>query len=164
MGNPQKMEMLVPSVLDRLIDEEPGVSREPAHSRNQVLRELKQALRRDLENLLNTRHSSLCWGPALRELDQSLLNYGLADFTGTGLASPDEREEFCRTLQAVLRQYEPRFKTVQVTLLTNAEPLDRTLRFRIDGLLRVDPAPEPIVFDSMLEPASATFSVKGVNS
>jgi len=46
---------LVPSVLDRLLDDDPGVSREPARNRHQVLRELKQAVRRDLENLLNTR-------------------------------------------------------------------------------------------------------------
>jgi type VI secretion system protein ImpF len=155
--------MLVPSVLDRLLDDEPGVSCEPARNQNQALSDLKLALRRDLENLLNTRHSFLSWGPALQELNQSLLNYGLADFTGSGLASPREREEFCRTLQGVLRQCEPRFKTVKVTPLTNAEPLDRTLRFRIDALLRVKPAPEPVVFDSLLEPASASFAIKGVS-
>jgi type VI secretion system protein ImpF len=163
MADPRKTEMLVPSVLDRLLDDEPGVSREPPRSQHQALRDLKQAVRRDLENLLNTRHSFLRWGPGLAELNQSLLNYGLADFTGAGMASAREREQFCRTLQGVLRQYEPRFKTVQVTPLTNAESLDRTLRFRIDALLRVDPVPEPIVFDSMLEPASAAISIKGVS-
>ena len=42
----------------------------------------------------------------------------------------------------------------------HSESYDRTLRFRIDGLLAVDPAPEPVVFDSQLEPATATFEVK----
>jgi type VI secretion system protein ImpF len=163
MADPRKTEMLVPSVLDRMLDEEPAVSHEAPRSHHQALRDLKQAVRRDLENLLNTRHSFLGWDPALEELNQSLLNYGLADFTGTGLASAREREEFCRTLEGVLRRHEPRFKSVKVTLLTNAEPLDRTLRFRIDALLRVDPVPEPIVFDSVLEPASAAFSIKGVS-
>jgi type VI secretion system protein ImpF len=162
MADPRESQPLVPSVLDRLLDDEPGLSHEPPRGRHQALRELKQAVRRDLENLLNTRHSYLSWAPALKELNQSLLNYGLADVTGTSLGSAKEREEFCRTLQHVLRRCEPRFKTVTVKLLTNAAPLDRTLRFRIDALLRVDPAPEPIVFDSMLEPSSATFVVKGV--
>jgi type VI secretion system protein ImpF len=154
--------LLLPSVLDRLLDDEPAVSKESPRSRHQALRDLKQAVRRDLENLLNTRHSYLSWPPALKELNQSLLNYGLADVTGTGLGAAKDREDFCRVLQGVLRRYEPRFKTVTVKLLGNAAPLDRTLRFRIDALLRVDPAPEPIVFDSMLEPSSATFVVKGV--
>ncbi len=149
-------------MLDRLLDDDPGMFRELPRGRHQALRELKQSVRRDLENLLNTRHSWLRWTPAQKELNQSLLNYGLADVTGTGLGSTQEREEFCRTLQGILRRYEPRFQSVTVRLLGNAAPLDRTLRFRIDALLRIDPTPEPIVFDSMLEPASATFVVKGV--
>ena len=157
MADALENHLLVPSVLDRLLDEETA-----PRGRHQALRDLKLAVRRDLENLLNTRHSFLSWAPALKELNQSLLNYGLADVTGTGLGAAKDREDFCRVLQGVLRRYEPRFKTVKVKLLGNAAPLDRTLRFRIDALLRVDPAPEPIVFDSMLEPSSATFVVKGV--
>jgi type VI secretion system protein ImpF len=162
MARPDDRQLLVPSLLDRLLDDDPAVSHETARSRHQVLRDLKQSVRRDLENLLNTRHSFLSWAPALGELNQSLLNYGLADFTSANLAAAGEREAFCRTLQGILRRCEPRFKSVTVRLLSNAAPLDRTLRFRIDAMLRVEPAPEPIVFDSMLEPASATFSVKGV--
>jgi type VI secretion system protein ImpF len=163
MAMMENTQLLVPSVLDRLLDDDPAVSREAPRSRSQVLRELKQSVRRDLENLLNSRHSYLSWAPALKELNQSLLNYGLSDFTNANLGAAREREEFCRTLQSILRSYEPRFKSVTVRLLTNAQPLDRTLRFRIDALLRVDPAPEPIVFDSMLEPSSAAFAVKGVS-
>jgi type VI secretion system protein ImpF len=48
-----------------------------------------------------------------------------------------------------------------VTLLTNAEPLDRTLRFRIDALLYADPAPEPVVFDSVVQQATGEVEVKG---
>ena len=47
-------QLLTPSVLDRLIDEEPTSTRELPKSRGQVLRDLKQHIRRDLENLLNT--------------------------------------------------------------------------------------------------------------
>jgi type VI secretion system protein ImpF len=163
MPAPDEARTPVTSVLDRLLDHDPGVSREPPRSRHQVLRDLKEAVRRDLENLLNTRHSWLNWRPALKELNQSLLNYGLPDFTGAAMGSAGEREEFCRTLQSVLRRCEPRFQSVTVRQLDNAAPLDRTLRFRIDALLRLDPAPEPITFDSMLEPASATVAVNRVS-
>src|ERR1700722_588495 len=107
MADPLESQQLVPSVLDRLLDDEPTVSREPPRGRHQALRELKQAVRRDLENLLNTRQSFLSGAPALTELNQSLLNYGLADVTGTNLGSAREREDFCRTLQLVLRRGEP---------------------------------------------------------
>ena len=154
---------LVPSILDRLLDDDPGVTREPAKNRHQVLRELKQSVQRDLESLLNTRIRCLEWPPHLTELQRSLVHYGLPEFSGAGLGEAQDRDQICRVLQTVIRQGEPRFKMVQVQLLDNAEPLDRTLRFRIDALLIADPAPEPIVFDSILKPATGDFEVKGVD-
>jgi type VI secretion system protein ImpF len=162
MARQDEPQPLLPSLLDRLLDDEPAVTREPPRGRGQALRDLKQAVRRDLEILLNTRRSFLDWPPALAELQRSLLNYGLPDFSATGLGSARERHDFCRTLQELLERSEPRLKAVSVRPLDNALGLGRTLRFRIDALLRTDPAPEPIVFDSMLEPSSAAFTVKGV--
>jgi len=46
---------LLPSVLDRLLDANPDLSRDPPKSRGQHLAELRQAVRRDLEALLNAR-------------------------------------------------------------------------------------------------------------
>ena len=46
---------LLPSVFDRLIDEDPGNEREAPKPRAQVLRDMKAAVCRDLEYLLNTR-------------------------------------------------------------------------------------------------------------
>jgi type VI secretion system protein ImpF len=152
---------LVPSILDRLIDFDPDVSREAPRSRNQVLRELKQSVRRDLENLLNTKTRCLPWPPHLEELRQSLVNYGIPDFTHAGMASSREREEFCRILQMVIRQHESRMKSVKVSLLENDESLDRTLRFRINAMLQADPAPEPIVFDSSVQLATGDVEIKG---
>jgi type VI secretion system protein ImpF len=152
---------LVPSVLDRLLDDEPDVSREAPRNHNQILADLKQSLRRDLENLLNSRCRCLLWPSDLAELDKSLVNYGVPDITGADLGAAKGREQFCRTVQGVLRQYEPRFKTVTVQMLANPDPLDRTLNFRIDGLLYADPAPEPVVFDSSMKPVTGSFEVKG---
>jgi len=153
---------LVASVLDRLLDNDPDTSREAPRGHNQVLADLKVALRRDLENLLNTRCRCLLWPPDLKELDRSLVNYGVPDITGADLGPAKSRDQFCRNLQGVLRQYEPRFKSVTVQMLTNADPLDRTLNFRIDGLLYADPAPEPVIFDSSMKPVTGSFEVKGV--
>jgi type VI secretion system protein ImpF len=137
------------------------VSREAPASRNQVLREMKQTVRRDLENLLNTKVRCVPWPAHLEELKQSLVNYGITDFTSASMGSNREREEFCRNLQVVIRQHEPRLKSVKVSLIENEEPLDRTLRFRINAMLQADPAPEPIVFDSAVRPVTGDVEVKG---
>jgi type VI secretion system protein ImpF len=152
---------LIPSLLDRLLDFDPEITKEAPPSRHQVLRDMKNSVRRDLENLLNTRRCCVSPDPGLKDLKLSLLNYGLPDFLGLNMGSGKDREEFCRQLQMTIKQFEPRFKTVKVSLLTNAEPLDRTLRFRIDALMYADPAPEAVVFDSSLEPSTGIVQVKG---
>ncbi len=152
---------LVPSVLDRLLDDDPSVTSEPPRNRSQLLREMKLAVRRDIENLLNSRRRNVSLPPRLPELTQSLLTYGVADFSGTGPATSKQREAFCRVLEEIIRLNEPRLLEVRVELAANPEPGDRTLRFRIDALLRADPAPEPVIFDSALEPVSHTFAVQG---
>ncbi len=153
---------LLPSVLDRLIDDDPTARIETPRARTQMLRELKLAVRRDLEHLLNTRRRAVTIPPGYTELKSSLLTYGLADFSGAGPGGGKERDAFCRSIEAVIRQHEPRFLTVTVELASGADPTDRTLRFRIDAVLRADPVPEPVVFDSTMEPSTGTFAVGGV--
>jgi type VI secretion system protein ImpF len=135
------------SLLDRLLDDDPRVRQEKSPNRHQRLRELKQAVRRDLENLLNTRLRNVTWAAHLAELDRSLLNYGLPDFSDVPLRSSADRDRFCRTLEKVIRQHEPRLLEVRVHSTTDSEPVDRIFRFRIDALLRIEPAPEPVAFD-----------------
>jgi type VI secretion system protein ImpF len=154
---------LTPSVLDRLLDDDPSSKLETAKMRTQVLREMKQSLRRDLENLLNTRRRAKPLPGDLDELPVSLVNYGIPDITGADLGSPSKRAEFAAEIERVLRDFEPRFKTVHVQMIPNSETTQRILRFRIEGLLHAEPAPEPIAFDSSLEPATGNVEVKGSN-
>jgi len=152
---------LVPSVLDRLLDDDPAVSTEPPRNRSQLLRELKFSVRRDIESLLNARRRNVSLPSSLPELANSLLTYGVPDFSGTGPSTDDQRDAFCRMLETVIRQGEPRLLRVSVELVGNPDPADRTLKFRIDALLRADPSPEPVIFDSTLEPATHQFAVQG---
>jgi type VI secretion system protein ImpF len=154
-------QLLLPSVLDRLIDHEPEHRHEPPRSRNQLLRDLKQAVRRDLENLLNTRIRFVPWPAELKELRQSMVNYGIPDLTGAPLGTGREREDFRRTVQAVIGIYEPRLKKLSVNLRDQVDPIDRTIRFHIEAVLQAEPAPEPVAFDSTLLLTTGSFEVKG---
>jgi type VI secretion system protein ImpF len=152
---------LVPSVFDRLIDEEPEAGQELPKHRNQILRELKASVRRDLESLLNTRWRCVSWPPDLDQLDLSLVNYGIPDFTGMQFASASARDELRLIIEKVVRKFEPRFKTVKVEIIERSQSLDRTFHFRIDATLYAEPAPEPVVFDTVLEATTGDFEVKG---
>ena len=156
----ENIQSLNPSLLDRLLDDDPAVDKEAPITPQQSLRNLQKSVRRDLEALLNTRRRLATYPAQLKELDKSLVNYGIPDFTGANLSSPDSRAEFVRVIESVIRRYEPRFKSVRATLLDNVEPLDRTLRFRIDVVVYAEPAPENLVFDSALEPVTGSVELK----
>jgi type VI secretion system protein ImpF len=158
------IQSLNPSLLDRLLDDNPGIQQEVTVTPQQSLRNLHQAVRRDLEVLLNTRRRCATYPAHLKELDKSLVNYGIPDFTGANLSSQESRSQFVRVIETVIRRYEPRFKSVRATLLDNVEPLDRTLRFRIDAVVYAEPAPENLVFDSSLEPVTGNVELKDVEN
>lgn len=147
---------LVPSVFDRLLGADSG----GFQTRTQQLRDLKLSVRRDIENLLNTRWRCQSWPPDLDQLDQSLVNYGIPDFTGVVQNQGTFRQELRSIIESVLRKFEPRFKSVRVELIQNPDESDRVLRLRIDALLHVEPAPEPVVFESQLEPTRSEFHVE----
>lgn len=161
MTRVRKDQPLVPSLLDRLIDEQPDQTREPPRIRGQLLHDVRNSIRRDLENLLNTRFRCLSWPEDLTELDQSLANYGIPDVAAANLATESGRRRFLKNVEQTIRHFEPRFKSVRIEFLENADELDRTMRFRIDAMMYAYPAPEPIVFDTAMEPATGEFSVEG---
>lgn len=68
------------SILDRLIDVEPQTPTDIYTTRMQGIRQMKAALRRDLEWLLNTRRIAVPLDESETELANSLYNYGLPDF------------------------------------------------------------------------------------
>jgi len=150
---------LLPSVLDRLLDDEPDRKKEAERPTQQGLRYLRHAMRRDLENLLNTRQPAIEPAPELEELHRSIANFGIPDITGANLASQNARKRLLRAIEGAVRRFEPRFKTVRVSFVEAEDPLDRILRFRIDGMVYAEPLPEAVVFDSAVEPVSRTFEV-----
>ena len=151
---------LLPSVLDRLLDNDPEVRQEPPLAYSQDWQDLHEAVKRDLENLLNTRRRCESWPADWQELEHSLVNYGLPDFMAMNLVTDEGREAFRRLLEEVIRRCELRLDRVKVSLLESTEPLDRTLRFRIEALLRAEPTPESVAFDSALEPVTCNFTLK----
>ena len=154
-------ESIVPSILDRLMDDEPEVSREPLPNRFQNVFQLKKAVARDLEALLNTRQELLEEVPSeFTEVGRSLVTYGLPDFSSFSLLNINDRNRIRRALEQAIATFEPRFERVRVNLEPPREQ-DRTLRFRIEALLRIEPASEPVTFDAVLRLNTQQYVVQG---
>jgi type VI secretion system protein ImpF len=152
---------LAPSLLDRLIDANPDLLQDPPRSRGQQLADLRDAVRRDLEALLNAHKCCVSPPPGLDELAESLVEYGAPDFLATFAGSGEVREAFRKSVEETIRRYEPRFQTVRVQLIEDDAQIDRTLRFRIDALIYAEPAPENVTYNSRLDPSSYSFQVTG---
>lgn len=150
------------SVLDRLIDNDPESQVEAPMTRPQSVRALKQSVRRDLEWLLNTRRTPEEVGEEYPELAKSLYNYGFPDFTLFSLANPKDRLRLLRLLEAVVRIFEPRLDAVRVIPVNvETQDLQKVVRFQIEGMLKMDPAPEQITFDTVLSLTSGEYQIKG---
>ncbi|WP_172962240.1 type VI secretion system baseplate subunit TssE [Hydrocarboniclastica marina] len=139
------------SVLDRLLEQEAG---KPA------IALIRRSVLRDLEQLLNARRSWLPVSPKLRELKKSVLGYGLPDFTVMELSTQEGRQWLCQEIERTIVCFEPRLTRVRVSLRDSDTPLDRMLRLRIDAVLLLDPVPQPVAFDSELEPLSLSVSLQ----
>ncbi len=156
MGRVRADQDLRPSVFDRLIDAEPEVTSEPRVHRSARLAQLKDSVKRDLEWLLNSKRAPLHLTPGLHHLNASLLTFGLPDFTHSSLHRADDRRALQQAVEAAIRRFEPRLTAVTVTLVEGREA-DRGLRFRINATLNVEPTPEAVTFDSILELSTKSF-------
>lgn len=162
MARVDKGRKLRPSILDRLLDDEPHNQAEHDPGQHQLIRQLRNSVRRDLESLLNTRYHVTSPPDELHEVEHSLLNYGLPDLATINITDARKRDEFTAALQKTLAEYEPRFKSVKVSYVDNKDETDRTLRFRIEAVIYADPLPQVVVFDSILETVTRTVSIKEI--
>jgi type VI secretion system protein ImpF len=148
-------------VLDRLIDLEPENRMENPLSRAQSVRLLKSAVRRDLEWLLNSRR--ICDPPdeGLKELNRSTYTYGLPDLSTLTMAATGDRNKLVRQILATINMFEPRLANVRLVLVETADSAKKDVRLRVEAMLRMDPVPEPISFDTVIELKSGNCHLTG---
>ena len=149
------------SVLDRLIDLEPENRMENPLSRAQSVRLLKAAVRRDLEWLLNTRRIVDPPDEGLKEVNRSTYIYGLADMSALSMATAADRNRLVRQVISTINLFEPRLANVRVLMVETPDAAKKDVRLRIEAMLRMDPVPEPVSFDTMIELKSGNCHLSG---
>jgi type VI secretion system protein ImpF len=149
------------SALDRLIDLEPENRVENPLSRTQSVRLLKSAVRRDLEWLLNTRRIADPPDEGLKELNRSVYVYGLADLSTLTMATAADRNRLVRQVLATINLFEPRLTNVRLVMVETPDAGKKDVRLRIEAMLRMDPVPEPVTFDTVIELKSGSCHLSG---
>lgn len=150
---------LLSPVLDRLLDGSQGKGNLQPH---QMLRQLRESVRRDLEILFNTRYRCISPPKDCSNLEASVINFGLADLSTINLSSVDHRKRFCRDIEAAILRFEPRVKTVKVTSDQKFDAENPCIKFRVEAVLHTNPAPELIIFDSALDLITQSVDVSEI--
>jgi len=145
------------SILDRLLDHDPKVASEPVRDRLSV-RQIKDAVIRDLEKLLNTRRQILVPSPEYHEVLNSLYMYGLQDFTLKNPASPMVKQKLRQVIVRTISRFEPRLKNVTVQIEAPSQNA-RDLRFRITAMLVIETITEPVIFDTYFDVSRGEYKI-----
>ncbi len=142
--------VLQASILDRLIDLDPKNSRESVQFRWQNIRDIKAAVVRDLEYLLNSRRTILPPPPSFHALNNSLYTYGIKDFTSENPKSNLVQKSLRQDVEKAIARFEPRLKNV-IVAFDGGSKTGRDLVFRIQALLVINPISEPVSFDTYFD-------------
>lgn len=148
-------ERLQPSLLDRLLDDEPDHRKESVEDRVMTKQALRQAVLRDLGWLFNVTNLSDDLDPdRFPQTIKSVLNFGLPPLSGQ-YASTVHRTSLERSIREAILEFEPRLlgHTVEVELVMDRSVLDmhNQVSVRIRGMLWAQPVPLEILLRTEID-------------
>lgn len=160
---------LQPSLLDRLVDNEPAVNVESRDRRVLSFSQLRAAVLRDLIWLLNT---ACHWNPVneedkkelagLKEVEKSVLNYGVPSLTGRTLSGV-RAIEIEQDLTRAIERFEPRIlqRSLRVRVITEEKHgRPNTLVMEIEGEIWAQPLPEPLYIRTAVDLETGHFTLE----
>jgi type VI secretion system protein ImpF len=160
MAKTAPRDRLLPSLLERLTDDDPRTPVEAREFRVMSLRQLRQSVLRDMAWLMNATHleagEDLSAWPAIR---RSTLNYGIPALAGNCASAVDARS-LQRNIREAILEFEPRLlpDTVNVQAVIADGAGQNVLSFQIQAQLWAQPAPIELLLrtDIDLESGKAT--------
>jgi type VI secretion system protein ImpF len=114
---------------------------------------------RELQSLLNTRLPVSAGSGD--EGSQSVVNYGLPDFSTLNAASPGDRTVLARLIERKITAFEPRLRQVRVVLEMHPSRR-RTLIGTLHGTLLLGSIGEPVSFPIALGDSGVAIEGPGV--
>ena len=159
MAEALSRDRLYPSLLDRLVDEEPGRATEARENRAASLQKLRENVLRDLNWLFNATQSSIDFDDD-PVLVGSVINYGMPPLAGRP-ASQYDMTELSRALREVILRFEPRIiaHTLKVSAERSTGDSHNVLGFRIEGQLWSQPIPLEIFMRTEIDLESGLTQV-----
>ncbi len=124
----------------------------------EATRKYKESVKRDLEWLLNTRRTFDERVDKYPLLSASVYGYGLPDITSVNVGSVKDQNKLLQIMTKSLETFDSRLRGIEIQIEPFVSP-NRALKFRISGVVLMDPAPEEILLDTVLE-SNGKYEVK----
>ncbi len=124
-----------------------------------VIRRYKDSVKRDLEWLLNTRRVFDDRVDDFPELSTSVFAYGLPDISSVNVGSTKDQNRLLRLMEKSLEIFDHRLKDIHIEFEPSPGGV-KSLQFKISGILLMDPAPEEILIDTVLDSTIGKYEVK----
>jgi len=143
-------------LFDRLVDRDRFLSRELVQMRTYDRRGVRESVRRELEQLFNTR----CPIPAHRlgSRPRTVIDYGIPDFSTFSARDHNDRARLATILRKAVEAYEPRLANVRVEI----DPIVGN-DFKLSGVIAadlvIDGVSEPVLFETALQIKEGTVQV-----
>jgi type VI secretion system protein ImpF len=175
MAELTSQDRLQPSLLDRLIDQEPQNRKEGLDTRVLSRAGLRAAVLRDLSWLFNaTRPEPEPQSQNIEELAhwrqaeqarESVLNFGLPAFAGVTLSSMD-LDLIKRLVSEAVRRFEPRIdpRTLNIEARVSPETHHNTMQLLIRGQMWAQPVPLELLLSAELDVETGNTRVRDMRA
>lgn len=123
---------------------------------------IKEKLLEDLNQLLGTKRP---WGAPHEkyvEINKSVINLGLPDFSGFWLSSDEQQEKIRGHILEVLERFEPRLKNVEIKFNPESEKNEnRKIEFRISGEFNLSEDFDPLMINAYWSESVGKLTIEG---
>ena len=156
-------ERLQPSLLDRLIDDDPAASQESRDQRVLSIQRLRESVLRDLAWLLNCESlDNLEDLDGVPQVRTSVLTYGIPALSGNTLSGTNLGRLERRIVEAV-RNFEPRILPESLAVRATAsdsEMSKKSLSLEIEGELWAQPVPQRLFLRTEVDLDTGMVTIK----
>lgn len=138
------------TLIDRLCQGRPSTS----------IGEMRDMLRRDLEDLLNTRQGPEEIPSCMEHLNSSMAVYGLNYIENVDMNVKDDLLKLLTNVKSSIQLFEPRLEEVDVSIVKAKDDSQTrspfVLHLRIDAVMRIGAYVDRVVFNTMIQKSGAT--------
>jgi type VI secretion system protein ImpF len=146
-------ERLQPSLLDRLTDEAPEVTKETREARVIDVRRLREIISRDLGWLLNTSNLESTFDVARHpNVARSVINYGIREVAGD-FSTARRAQAIQRAIRDAIERFEPRIAkgSAKVELRASERNTETVIHFDIRAEMWAQPVPQELYMRTELD-------------